>query len=51
MQAELGKVDVEDIGASGEYGWKIRDWVVKVPLPQNIPDDITYYYQYITTYN
>jgi pyruvate,water dikinase len=47
IDAELEKLDVENIDALGECGRQIRDWVVRAPLPQKLLEDITVYYHNI----
>ena len=48
INAELDRLDVDDVTALAECGKKIRDWIVDAPFPQNLLDAITEHYKKLT---
>ncbi|HZV99598.1 MAG TPA: PEP/pyruvate-binding domain-containing protein, partial [Methylophilaceae bacterium] len=48
INAELDRLDVDDVTALAECGKKIRDWIVEAPFPQPLLDAITEHYKKLT---
>jgi pyruvate, water dikinase len=48
INAELDRLDVDDVTALAECGKKIREWIVEAPFPQTLLDAITEHYKKLT---
>jgi pyruvate,water dikinase len=49
INAELDKLDVEDVTALALCGNKIREWILAAPFPQSLNDAIAEHYKALTT--
>lgn len=48
INAELDKLDVDDVDALAATGEKIRQWIVDTPFPQELQDAIAAHYKTLT---